>query len=170
VELVGDRAARALSTLLAFVNRSGGSAGAVKDAAAFIADAGDPAQAIRSIAVTARRRTGNYEQIAARLARGPHGRTIAEVMAQQAEIDGMFGHWQSKRMPPRNEGALHRLPRVQRLALEMSLHEESEQRALEGELESLRRDWQEAEEIAAIADGELTPMPTLPARGENTNK
>ena len=62
-----------------------------------------------------------------------------------------------------NQGALHRLPQVQRLALEMSLHEDSEQRAFEGELETLRRDWQEAEEIAVIADGILTPMPSSPA-------
>ena len=163
VELVGDRAARALSTLLAYVNRSGGSAGAVKGASTFIADAGDPTRAIRSIAASARRRTGNYEEIAAAVARGAHGRTIAEVMAHQGEIQRMAGRWKPQGIPPRNDGALHRLPRVQRLALEMSLHEESEQRALEGELEVLRRDWQEAEEIAAIADGELTPLPAAPA-------
>lgn len=50
-------------------------------------------------------------------------------------------------------------PRVERLALEMALHEGTEQHALESELDALRRDWQEAEEIAAIADGILTPLP-----------
>jgi len=39
------------------------------------------------------------------------------------------------------------------LALEMALHEESERRALEGELTLLQSAWREAEEIAAIADG-----------------
>jgi hypothetical protein len=39
------------------------------------------------------------------------------------------------------------------LALEMALHEESERRALEGELTLLESAWREAEEIAAIADG-----------------
>ncbi|MFL5382277.1 MAG: hypothetical protein ACJ8GN_07160 [Longimicrobiaceae bacterium] len=39
------------------------------------------------------------------------------------------------------------------LALEMALHEESERRALEGELVLLQSAWREAEEIAAIADG-----------------
>jgi hypothetical protein len=34
----------------------------------------------------------------------------------------------------------------------MSLHESSEQRALEQQLAALERDWREAEEIAAIAD------------------
>lgn len=45
----------------------------------------------------------------------------------------------------------------ERLALEMAVHEESERRAFEGELRSLEAAWQEAEEIAAIADGLLTP-------------
>jgi len=38
------------------------------------------------------------------------------------------------------------------LALEMALTEESERRALEGELAALKAAWREAEEIAAIAD------------------
>lgn len=44
-----------------------------------------------------------------------------------------------------------------RLALEMAAHEETEQRALEGELHLLERAWREAEEIAAIADNLLIP-------------
>ncbi|CAN5785591.1 hypothetical protein BH23GEM6_BH23GEM6_00840 [soil metagenome] len=39
-----------------------------------------------------------------------------------------------------------------RLALEMSLHEQSERRALEGELAELEAAWKDAEEIAAIAN------------------
>lgn len=39
-----------------------------------------------------------------------------------------------------------------RLALEMALHEESERRALEGELHLLLDAWREAEELAGIAD------------------
>jgi hypothetical protein len=38
------------------------------------------------------------------------------------------------------------------LALEMALHEETERRAMEGELAVLEAMWREAEEIAAIAD------------------
>ena len=48
----------------------------------------------------------------------------------------------------------------ERLALEMAIHEESERRAFEGELSSLEAAWREAEEIAAIADGLLTPSPS----------
>jgi hypothetical protein len=42
-----------------------------------------------------------------------------------------------------------------RLALEMALHEETERRAIEGELELLEEAWREAEEIAGIADSLL---------------
>ena len=49
-----------------------------------------------------------------------------------------------------------------RLALEMSLHESDERRALEGELHELEQRWRDAEAIAAIAD-----TLTLP---ENTNE
>jgi hypothetical protein len=47
---------------------------------------------------------------------------------------------------------------TERLALEMAVHEETERRAAEGELEALRAAWEEAERIAAIVDGELTPL------------
>jgi hypothetical protein len=47
------------------------------------------------------------------------------------------------------------LPKQVRLALEMATHEESERRALEGELALLEAAWQSAEEIAAIADDML---------------
>ena len=49
------------------------------------------------------------------------------------------------------------LPRVQRLAVEMAAHEESERRALEGELALLQQAWRNAEEIAVIADNLLLP-------------
>lgn len=48
--------------------------------------------------------------------------------------------------------ALLDVPLVDRLALEMAAHEETERRALEGELEELQAAWREADEIATIAD------------------
>jgi hypothetical protein len=51
----------------------------------------------------------------------------------------------------RRIGALSLAP-VERLALEMAVHEESERRALTGELTALADEWKRAEEIAAIAD------------------
>ena len=52
---------------------------------------------------------------------------------------------------------LHELPSASRLALEMASHEESERRAMEGELALLEAAWRHAEEIAKIADNLLVP-------------
>jgi hypothetical protein len=56
----------------------------------------------------------------------------------------------------RRVGAMSLLP-VERLALEMAVHEESERRALDGELSRLADEWKQAEEIAAIADDMFVP-------------
>jgi hypothetical protein len=47
---------------------------------------------------------------------------------------------------------LKEMDKTVRLALEMAAHEETERTALAGELKLLERQWQEAEEIARIAD------------------
>lgn len=52
----------------------------------------------------------------------------------------------------RRLGTMH-LSSTECLALEMSLHEESERRALEGELALLEAAWRDAEAIAMVADG-----------------
>lgn len=52
---------------------------------------------------------------------------------------------------------LKSLPVAVRLALEMTLHEADERRALEGELATLEARWKEAEEIAAISDDMFLP-------------
>jgi len=49
------------------------------------------------------------------------------------------------------------LPEPMRLALEMAAHEDTERRALEGELALLEQAWKEAEEVAAIADNMFLP-------------
>jgi hypothetical protein len=59
---------------------------------------------------------------------------------------------------PRRKTALKRVPVATRLALEMAAHEESERRALEGELEVLEEAWRQADEIAAIADDMFLPQ------------
>lgn len=55
------------------------------------------------------------------------------------------------------------LPPRLRLAMEMVLHEESERRALDGEMHALEARWRDAEEIAAIADA-LLVSPEVDAR------
>jgi len=62
-----------------------------------------------------------------------------------------FGHG-ARRATVLGNIAIAHLPAEVRLALEMSAHEESERRAMEGELATLREEWESAEEIAAIAD------------------
>jgi hypothetical protein len=56
----------------------------------------------------------------------------------------------------RRLGAMN-LSAMERLAFEMSVHEETERRASQGELAVLQKAWRDAEEIAAICDGVLTP-------------
>ena len=56
----------------------------------------------------------------------------------------------------RGLGAM-RLSPTERLALEMAVHEESERRAMEGELAVLQAAWADAEHIAQICDDDLTP-------------
>lgn len=60
-------------------------------------------------------------------------------------------------------GDLNYIPAPARLALEMALHEDTERRALEGELTALERAWAEAEGIAAIADTLAIP-PAIDAK------
>ena len=45
-----------------------------------------------------------------------------------------------------------------RLAIERAAHEETERRAMEGELAELEAAWRDAEEIAAIADDMFLPQ------------
>lgn len=63
----------------------------------------------------------------------------------------------AKTMRHRDSRKVAELPATVRLALEMASHEESERRAMEGELAQLAAAWQAAEEIAAISDDLLLP-------------
>jgi hypothetical protein len=165
--LVGDRATRALSTLLAHANRRGGMSGTIRSAAELIADAGGPRAAITRIARESERRAEGYEELAAAIARGPRGRTIEAAAASQYELSRR-AHTIFNGALPTNRGALHHLPAALRFALEMSLHESSEQFAREQELSLLARDWREAEEIAAISDGLLTPSRDVAGKDRST--
>ena len=53
--------------------------------------------------------------------------------------------------------SLRSLPYEARLGLEMATHEESERRAMEGELARLEQEWRQAEELAGISDQLLQP-------------
>ena len=81
----------------------------------------------------------------------------AQLFAVQAER-GRPGP-RSRRTEPRGI-VIGELQTEVRLALEMAAHEESERRALEGDLALLEDAWREAEEVAAIADDMFLPEGT----------
>jgi len=55
------------------------------------------------------------------------------------------------------------LTALERMALEMAVHEDAERLALQGELDALEAAWRDAEEIAGIADSLLVPDAILQA-------
>jgi hypothetical protein len=87
--------------------------------------------------------------------------SAVQLISEVAQPANLFDRYAAQTIPPserRTAGAsgtghvLANLPKAVRLALEMAAHEDNERRALEGELSLLETAWQEAEEIAAIAD------------------
>ena len=76
----------------------------------------------------------------------------AEVMTQVRGRPHRFG-----RKGRIGKTGLYGLTTVDRLGLEMALHEDAERRAMAGELALLEVAWRDAEEIAAIADDMFLP-------------
>ena len=70
---------------------------------------------------------------------------------------GRRSRFTSKRGKNNWNTGIFALDSVQRLALEMALHEETERAALQGELAALETAWRDAEEIAGISDSLLVP-------------
>lgn len=128
-EFTGAEAARIAAIVVPKVNKFGGSKAIV-------------ARAVQEIEAT-----GSAEAFVDRVAATGHVYTRSKPKGN--------GRWYT-----RGGGAardytkfgLFGLPEPQRLALEMALHEDSERRALDGELSELERAWREAEEIAGISD------------------
>lgn len=83
---------------------------------------------------------------------GMDGRAILAHVARAQPVGNRIERWSE---PP--AGAFVGLPTPVRLALEMAVHEEAERLAMAGELDALRREWEEAEAVAAIADALLVP-------------
>lgn len=80
-----------------------------------------------------------------------HARSAEDYLRQAAARGGVLG---------KREGMeKQQLTPVGALALEMALHDESERRAMQGELAALEAAWKQAEEIADIAD----KLPDVPA-------
>lgn len=147
--LTGDPARRALAIVMARVNGVGAARRHVREAAESIARAGGPESLLTAAAGESVRRAGNYWERRRAFARGVF-------TAGEATPRGGYAS-------PLDRGALTMLPVPLRLAVEMSVNEDAERRALEGELAPLVEAWREAEEVAAIADGLLLP-PEVEAR------
>lgn len=144
-ELRGDAARRALGVVLPRVNRLGAGTGRVDDATALIEQHGGPDRLLASLAVESKRRSGDY--LAQRADFRRHGQAPGGSWSPGRDLTGA----------PIDQGSLPQLGVAERLALEMSVHEESERWAMEHELRPLEVAWREAEEIAAIADRLTTP-------------
>lgn len=134
--LVGDDAMKAAARLLPTVNRFGGSRVQVQDAVSLLEEIGDPRRVLTSVQQRVGAATGD--------ARWGAGK---KDWSGSNKRDGI------KKLP----GTLHTLTPRDRLALEMALHEESERRAMDGELAALELAWAEAEQIAKIADDMFLP-------------
>ncbi|WP_373060408.1 hypothetical protein [Gemmatimonas sp.] len=135
--LLGDDAMKAAARLLPTVNRFGGSRVQVQDAVSLLEEIGDPLRVLTAV----QQRVG----ATATDERWGVGDTKWGFYANKRDV--------IKKLP----GTLHSLTPRDRLALEMALHEESERRAMDGELAALELAWAEAEQIAKIADDMFLP-------------
>ncbi len=134
--LVGDDARKAAARLLPTVNRFGGSRVQVQDAVSLLEEIGDPLRVLTSVQQRVGATTGDQ--------RWGNGKRDWKGNDKRSAV---------KKLP----GTLHTLTPRDRLALEMALHEESERRAMDGELAALELAWAEAEQIAKIADDMFLP-------------
>ena len=157
-ELTGETGRRALGALLARVNRGGARTSVVREATDVIVRAPQASAVAMIVAGEARRRSGDFAERHAAMQRGEF---LLKPMRRLSE-PVRWDEFATLSNEPINRGALPRLPAAMRLALEMALHEDTERRAMEGELAILEAAWREAEEIAAIADNLFAPP--LPSR------
>jgi hypothetical protein len=118
---------------------------------------GDQARLVLSRAmVTVNKKGASRDRVGDAVRLIEHARSAEEYLRQAAARGGVLG---------KREGMeKQQLTPVGALALEMALHDESERRALQGELSALEAAWRQAEEIAAIADALPDIPPSEPPR------
>jgi hypothetical protein len=152
ITLTGAPGLRVAGKLLAAVNGVGAPAELVGDAIHKLEDAGDPDGFFNRIVALALRTSWGRFPTAPRGNAPPGAATDAERLALYLTTRSFWGRGGIGSEP---RTPLPRLPVVDRLALEMAANEDTERRALEGELAELEAAWREAEEIADIADNLL---------------
>ena len=151
VTLNGQAGLRVAGKLLAVLNGPGSDPAEVRYAVSKLEDATDPDGYFARVAAIAMRCWwGRYPD-------APSTTVVEDLAGSDAERLALSltkrSFWGRGGIGSEPRTFLPRLPLVDRLALEMAANEDSERRALEGELGLLHAAWRQAEEIAAIADG-----------------
>lgn len=90
---------------------------------------------------------------------GAGRRQVADAVRLLEDVPdpGDFAAYAARHATATHARNLRALPYPLRLGLEMATHEESERRALEGELAALEEEWRQADELASISDSLLLP-------------
>lgn len=149
--VAGDDGLRTAGKVLAALNAAGALPDDVRRATEKVEDAEDEDGYFSRIVALAMR-TGWGRHPDAPLSSAPVSTTssAAERLALHITNRSFWGRGSITSEP---STLMLRLPLVDRLALEMAANEDTERRAMAGELLELERAWRDAEEVAAIADG-----------------
>jgi hypothetical protein len=142
--LRGAEAHMAMSRVMVLVNHRGGTRRDLEDALDAITAAGSPEEMLRAAAQKRLNLDGSRQRDS-----GAGSLQVRDPKFSNGSLDEL--RWPNTSVPS---------PTLS-LALEMALHEETERRALDGELAALEEMWRQAEQIAAIADrlpDELPPV------------
>jgi len=150
----GDEARRWLRYLLARINRADGWDGLVADAVRQL-EATPPESFIATLAAESVQLSQEHSEKLQAFEAEAKKKSSWNYDVSFDWLDVFIGD--DSKSPPKNAAGLSQLPAPRRLALEMALHESTEQRAIDGELAALETAWREAEEIAGIADDLLLP-------------
>jgi hypothetical protein len=140
----GDEAERMLERVLVGANPRGFGRRRLRAAVQRLSAAGEPRRLFRELA---KQEAGVFP---AWLAHNTNRNAVPDPRGGMQRFIGTFRGERIAGAPL--PGPKRVLPRADVLALEMALHEETERRALHGELRVLEAAWREADEIATIAD------------------
>ena len=149
--VTGDDGLRTAGKALAALNSTGALPEDVRRATAKIEDAEDEnGYFSRIVALAMRTGWGRFPDAPHTASPPPAPSSAAERLALHITNRSFWGRGSITSEP---STLMLRLPLVDRLALEMAANEDTERRAMEGELLELEQAWRDAEEVAAIADG-----------------